>query len=200
MHWRAWLTACRTARALTISACPAIIDYLHPGRHLLPVDALRALRGGDDQHGNAAITHEGQRHGHIAERCDDHIQGWLRLVQREAQLLVCLSEVREDVRRRPAMAGGIAQCPCSNDDGVGGGAQDAHHEMILPAIPADLAAALLARRYQRNDPVERGDEIADHVWSTRLDRQPHRPIPARKLRRQRQFLAGFPLEERLERR
>ena len=71
----------------------------------------------------------------------------------------------------PDVPGGFAQRAGSDNDGVGEGAQDAHHYEVVCIVAADVAPSCSPRLFKRNHTVQRGDKVGEDVGPAGLHRK-----------------------------
>ncbi len=135
-----------------------------------------------------------------AAAADDYIQRRRRFAQRFAQAPIVIRERGKNGFGRPHVAAVDAQRTRTDDHHIGNGAQQPHHHAILGAEPADVPAAGVPLRIERDDAVERGHKIAEHMWPRTRQRHAQASVQTREPWRQRQHLAALRFEKRLERR
>src|SRR5262249_31346359 len=114
-------------------------------------------------------------------------------------LLVCICLRRRDVLSRPAMLGSRPQGASPNNDTVGNGSQQTHHQLVLSTPPAYVSPARMTWFIQRHDPIECGDKVTDNVGPTGMRWQVKTTIEGRKVRWQRQSASAFYLKEWFQR-
>ena len=99
----------------------------------------------------------------LAPSGDEHIQRGLLLADTTAKKSKGTRHRRENMPGRPYVARGFSQSARTDNDGIGNGAQQAHHHAVVLVRPADGVTIRPAGHSQGDDAVEGGYEIAEDI-------------------------------------